>query len=99
MAALAGLPQVALPQQLEQLFNARRAEAAGIARLLWRTGRTAGAILDLVMAVSADGAMATAARDLGATLRAKAGPDPEAALAARLAPAVQAARAIAARIG
>lgn len=99
MAALAGLPQVALPQQLEQLFNARRAEAAGIARLLWRTGRTAGAILDLVMAASADSAMATAARDLGATLRAKVGPNPEAALAARLAPALQAARAIAARTG
>ncbi|MBW6505645.1 MAG: hypothetical protein K0B00_02710, partial [Rhodobacteraceae bacterium] len=64
MAALAGMPQVALPQQLEQLFNARRAEAAGIARVLWRAERAAGAIIELVMAAWSDSAMAMAAATL-----------------------------------
>lgn len=95
MAALAGLPQAALPQQLEQLFHARRAEAAGIARQLWRTERRSGAIIDLVMAAWADPALAAAARALGITLRAEVGPAPGAALAARLAPALQAAWGIA----
>ncbi|MDP2062727.1 MAG: hypothetical protein Q8J98_06410 [Phaeovulum sp.] len=93
MAALAGLPQVALPQHLEQLFHARRAETAGIARLLWRPERRAGAIVELVLAACSDPAIADAARALGAVLRAEVGPDPEAKLARRLAPALPAARA------
>ena len=99
LAALAGLPVVALPQQLEQLFNARRAEAAGFARLLWRGERHAAGIAAVLREAHADAALARAARELGARLRSEAGACPGMALTARLAPVMAAARRAAASAG
>jgi len=99
LAALAGLPVVALPQQLEQLFNARRAEAAGFARLLWRGARQRDAVRTVLRDAFADPVLAANAAALGAQLRDSLGAAPDADLAARLAPVLAATHRAAATAG
>lgn len=94
MAALAGLPQLALPQHHEQETHARLARDAGILHLLPRGAGAAG-ILAAVETVYHDAALRRRAADLGRALRAGFPADPLADLAARLAPELAAARAFA----
>lgn len=93
MAALCGLPQVALPRHLEQVLHGRRAEARGILRHLPKAGQAAEAIRDLVRSAWSDATLLAAAREAGRALRADYPADPEAALARRLAPVLARARA------
>ncbi len=66
----AGLPQVSVPQHLEQLFHARRAEAAGVLRVATREERgEPGAFRAAVRAALDDEAMAARARTLAEELR------------------------------
>lgn len=92
MAALAGVPQVALPRHLEQLFHGRRAESQGILRLLVDEGRSAEAIGSLIMEAWSDVDLSEAARELALDLRASYPADPGTALAARVAPVLGRAR-------
>lgn len=89
MAALAGLAQVGIPQHLEQLYNARRAEAQGILRI--GTRGDAG-LRDLIASAYADPGLHARCRDLARDLRQGHPSDPVAALAARLQPDITAAR-------
>jgi len=88
MAALAGLPQVGVLHHLEQVFHARRAEAAGILRIVPRGGE---GIADAIAQAHADAGLRDAARGFAAALRREYPGDPLAILAARLAPEVAAA--------
>jgi hypothetical protein len=62
MAMAAGLPQAALPQHLEHLYHARRAESLGVMRIISPSGRSSDAIRDAILDVYHDDAMAEAAR-------------------------------------
>jgi hypothetical protein len=99
LAALAGLPQVALPQNLEQLCHGRRAEARGMLRLIGKDARSAEAIADTLRAAWSDAVLASAARETARTLRADYPADPFAALAARLSRSLARARGHAAQAG
>lgn len=90
MALATGLPQVALPQQLEQLSHARAAERMGAARVLGHAERRdPQAIIDACLAVHADGAMAARALAVAQGLRRLLPADPAAALRTRIAPLAQ----------
>ncbi|MDH3265030.1 MAG: hypothetical protein OEM24_13665 [Paracoccaceae bacterium] len=99
LAALAGLPQVALPQNLEQLCHGRRAEARGILRLVDKDARSAEAIAGTLRAAWSDAALARAALDSARALRADYPADPFAALATRLGPSLARAHDNAAQAG
>lgn len=88
LAALAGLPQVGLPQHLEHLFHGRRAGQQGILDLLTWKDSTEASITDMVLSVYHDRAMQKRAQDFALQLRSTAPKDPQAILKARLAPAI-----------
>jgi hypothetical protein len=90
MAALAGVPQVGVPQHLEQLFNARQAEARGLLHLVPHDSPD---IAERISAVHSDPDLAARARDVAADLRRAHLPDPIAMLADRLLPEIAAAEA------
>lgn len=85
MAALAGLPQLALPSHLEQLWNAQQAEAAGCLRIVPDDGIGAA-----MLAAYSDAGLKAGAQALARSLRAAHPADPQAALAERLAPLLRA---------
>lgn len=91
-AALAGLPQLGLPGHREQVAHARRAEAAGVLRVLPQKGSTAEEIVAAAEALYHDDTAKKRAQDLARGLREGFPADPLADLAARLAPEVEAAR-------
>ncbi|GLK81459.1 glycosyltransferase [Methylopila turkensis] len=64
-----GLPQVAVPQHMEQLYHARRAEEAGVLRVALHREIDVAAFRDLVRACLADEEMARRARSLARDLR------------------------------
>jgi UDP:flavonoid glycosyltransferase YjiC (YdhE family) len=69
LGLFAGLPQVALPQHLEQDFHARRAEAAGVARVLPFRDRTRDRIVESIVAAWSDAGLAARAVKLAGSLR------------------------------
>jgi hypothetical protein len=84
LGALAGLPQMALPQHLEHLFHARRAGQQGILHLLdWRHRRK-DLIMDMAMRLYHDQPMQARAVDFARTLRHEADPDPATTMHDRL---------------
>jgi hypothetical protein len=88
LAALAGLPQFGIPQHLEQLFNARRAETAGIMHVARRGDPD---LCARMAAAYADAALLAQARAVAERLRADHPADPIAALGQRLRPELEAA--------
>jgi hypothetical protein len=66
---LAGLPQVALPQNLEQLFHAQRAEAAGVARVIIARECVEERVVATVSAMYDDATARNTARRLALSLR------------------------------
>lgn len=70
LALYAGLPQVALPQHMEQLFHARRAEAADCVRVVtgqdWETDR----LIEVVRTAYDDAGLQARARRVAEQLRA-----------------------------
>jgi len=64
----AGIAQVCLPQHLEQLYVARQAEAAGVARVIWPATAPAETIRDALRAAWADSEARIAARELAHAL-------------------------------
>jgi hypothetical protein len=83
LAALAGLPQVGIPQHQEQLYNARQAAAHGILRIGQRGGPALG---DLIKQAYADDSLSAAALDFAEPLRHAHPQDPVAALRDRIVP-------------
>ncbi len=81
LAALAGLPQFAVPQHLEQIYNARQTAAQGI---LAHAQPGSPDLLEQILAASENRIMAERAADLSATLRGQHPPDPIAVLGNRL---------------
>jgi hypothetical protein len=86
MAMLAGLPQVGLPRNLEQVFHGRRVAERGVLRLLHGPDVGTEAIIDAVMQSASGEAPRRAARDLAMQLRPQVASDTVAALADRLRP-------------
>ena len=72
----AGLPQVALPQHLEQTFHARRAEAKGVAKTIPSNMRDVGELCAFIMAAYNDDDMARTARAVAEELRPEFARDP-----------------------
>ena len=91
-AALAGLPQLGLPGHKEQATHAGLAEAAQVMRVLPPKAASTEAILGAARDLYEDAAASRAARDLALRLRQDFPADPQADLAARLAPEVEIAR-------
>lgn len=87
---LAGLPQVAVSQNLEQRFHAQRAEAAGVARLIIRRECTAERLITAVSAAYDDAAARANARRLAMSLRAGLDATPRDLLARAVAPLCEA---------
>jgi len=94
-AALAGLPQIGLPGHKEQVTHARRAETAGLVRVLSQRRSTTAEIVSAVQSLYHDRAALAHAQDMARSLRADFPADPMQSLAERLAPEVAAARAFA----
>lgn len=69
LALAAGLPQIVVPQQLEQLFHARRAEVAGVLKIAMRKDREVASFRRIVREVLADDEIGRKARALSQTLR------------------------------
>jgi hypothetical protein len=90
MAALAGLAQFGIPQHLEQLYNARRAEALGILRIGTRGDPDLG---DQISAAFADRDLHDQCQATARQLRQTHPADPIAALSDRLRLQLEAARA------
>lgn len=88
LAALAGLPQVAIPQHLEQLFHGRRAGQQGILDLLDSRERNKAALTDLLLRSYHDRPLQERARAFARALRAEHPQDANAVLQHRLAPLV-----------
>lgn len=88
LAALAGVPQFAVPQHLEQLYNARQAAAAGI---LQYGARGDGDLGERIRDAYADAALAQRARAVALDLRRNHPRDPLAALRRHLAPVLDSA--------
>lgn len=86
LAAFAGLPQMALPQHLEQVFHGRRAGQQGILDQLEQRHRSKDAILDIVQSLYHDRQIATRAQDFARQLRSQTPKDCRAILQDRLAP-------------
>jgi hypothetical protein len=89
MTALAGLPHVAVPQHLEQVFNCRRSEARGGTRHVPLGTQTREAIKDAVLDAWSDTSLRKTARTIAMELRAHYPADPISTLAATLAPLVE----------
>ncbi|MFN3864493.1 MAG: glycosyltransferase [Erythrobacter sp.] len=70
LALAAGLPQVCLPQHLEQLYHARRLEQAGAARVIWPRTAPADQIRQIVRDSWEDRAMANTAQHMARDLAA-----------------------------
>ena len=85
LAALAGLPQIAVPQHLEQLFHGRRAGQHGILDLVSVQDRTAQSVTDRVVNAYHDQPMQARAQDFARHLRRTKAADPHGALLERLA--------------
>ena len=83
---LAGLPQVALPQNKEQLFHAQRAEAAGVARVIVPTECVEERLVQSVLDLYEDASAHSKARQLATTLRAGLDASPRDLLARAVAP-------------
>jgi hypothetical protein len=62
LALAAGIPQVCVPQHLEQLYHARRAESAGVARVIWPRSASEDVVLETIRAAWQDETIATRAR-------------------------------------
>lgn len=92
MTALAGLPHVAVPQHLEQVFHCRRSEARGGTRHVPLGVQTQGSIKDAVLDAWSDTSLRKTARAVAVELRASYPADPMSTLAAALAPLVERAR-------
>ncbi len=92
LAALAGLPQVAVPQHLEQLFHCRRSSERGILRHAPFDRQGKDAITALILDAWCDSTLAATARTSAQDLRPDYPRDPGAALARHLAPVVDRAR-------
>jgi hypothetical protein len=91
-AALAGLPQVGLPQHMEQRSNAWRAEQQGILRTINRADRTRAALRDAILTAYHDPNLGARAQDFAYDLRAQMPDDPLATLHHHLMPILDAAR-------
>lgn len=70
LGLFAGLPQVCVPQHLEQYYHARRAEQAGVAEVLGWGDRSAATFGAMIRRVYEDAGRALRARELAAELRA-----------------------------
>ncbi len=92
MAALAGLPQVGLPQHMEQRSNTWRAEKQGILRTIIPANRTGAAMHDAIVAAYHDPLLRARAQDFAHDLRPQMPDDPQVALQHRLTPILAAAR-------
>lgn len=93
---LAGLPQVAVPQNLEQLFHAQRAEAAGVARVIIARECVEERLVAAVSAMYDDVTAHDSARRLALSLRSEMDATPRELLARAVRPlceAVQSGRA------
>ncbi len=90
LGLLAGLPQVAVPQNLEQLFHAQRVEAAGVARVIARRECEEERLHRSVMALYEDGTARDTARCLAMSLRAGLDATPKDLLARAVAPLCEA---------
>ena len=88
LAAMAGLPQVGLPQHLEQLFHGRRAGQQGVLDLLHGHERNQASVTDMIQTVYHSKTMQARAQDFARELRSTAPKDPQAILLARLAPVI-----------
>ena len=64
----AGIPQVCLPQHMEQLYVARQAEAAGVAQVIWPTSAPADTIRETLKAAWSDAQAQKTARELAHAL-------------------------------
>ena len=82
----AGLRQVLLPQHLEHLYMSRRAEAEGVARVIWPRIAPADAIIETLNAAWNDAPMGSRASDLARELGSGFVADDAALLRQRLAP-------------
>jgi len=86
LALGAGLPQLCLPQHLEQLYHARRAQNAGVASVIASRNAPAAAIREAILSLWHDQATASRARALAQDLAPRFVTDDAALLRARLAP-------------
>lgn len=80
----AGLPQVAVPQHLEQVYHARRAEAAGVLRVVMSNERAVGVFREVVRACLDQPAVAARAQALAVELRPQLLRDPRAEIRKRV---------------
>lgn len=92
LATLAGLPQVAVPQHLEQLFHSRRSELHGGTRHVPLDQQTRETIRDTVLDTWSDTSLHATAHRVALELRAKYPADAMSDLASKFAPIVDRAR-------
>lgn len=85
LGLFAGLPQVAMPQHLEQLYHARRAKDAGLCRVIAWQDRSADSLINTIRAAYADPQAQAAARATARSLRAALPDDPAQSLRDHLA--------------
>jgi hypothetical protein len=64
LALAAGIPQLCFPQHLEQLYHARRVEAAGAARVVWPRNAPCERIVETIGSTWQDERMSERARSL-----------------------------------
>lgn len=69
MGVGAGIPQVAIPQQLEQLFNGKRIEEQGVAVVVPRSEQTADSIRDAVLSAYSHPSLPRRAVELAGEIR------------------------------
>ncbi len=90
LGLFAGVPQVCLPQQAEQRWNANAAAGQGVARVIRHDERSSDAIIAAICEAYDDDAMFARAGDPARQLRAEMGGDPDAILAHALRPVAEA---------
>lgn len=73
----AGLPQVCVPQHLEQMWHARSAEGEGVARVVPKDGLSARLLADTVASLYADDNSFARAQTLARRLQSELGGDPD----------------------
>lgn len=69
LGLVAGLPQVALPQHMEQSHHADAAAAQGTTRVIGRASRSRDHIIDTILSLWSDAQTARKAQDLAVSLR------------------------------